>query len=335
MAELLALNNHGEITSVSQPIAVLPITSIVVPVYRSPESLTELYERIATVFETLGKGFELLLVNDGCPKGSWSSIEGLANRDSRVVGINLSRNFSQHRAILAGLDHARGESIIVMDCDLQDPPEVIPLLFERYEKGYDKVIALRVNRKDSFIKKLGSKIFTRIFNYMTDTSLRENEINFSLISRRVLDAVCRLRDQNVFYLLSLHWVGFKLGYVQIEHAERKSGKSSYTLSALFNLAFSSILAHSNRPLKLMIVLGFILASLAFLYASWLTINYLLFGVPVEGWTSIMVTIFFFFGVLFANIGVVGLYVGRCFDETKNRPLYLVKDRLNTDRIFDP
>lgn len=304
------------------------VTSVVVPVYGSPESLVELHSRIVAVFQTLGKEFELILVNDACPHDSWAVIQTLAATDKRVVGINLSRNFSQQRAILAGLDHAIGETIIIMDCDLQDPPEAIVQLFARYEEGYDSVIALRENRKDSLVKRFGSRAFTRVFNYMTDSKLSEHEINFSLMSRKVLLSLRRLRDQNAFYLLNLHWVGFRIGYIHVEHAQRKHGKSSYSLKALIKLAGASILAHSNKPLKLMISLGFLLALLAVSYTGWLVVRFLYFDIPVAGWTSIMVSLYFLFGVLFANMGVIGLYIGRCFDETKNRPLYFVKDRIN-------
>ena len=324
MAELSAVNAPSDLPDIPLP----ALTSIVVPVYGSPESLGELHTRIAAVFEKMGRAFELVLVNDSCPRDSWSAIQGLAASDLRVVGINLSRNFSQHRAILAGLDHARGDNVIVMDCDLQDPPEAIEQLFARQSQGFDTVIALRENRKDSFFKKLGSQLFTRVFNYMTDSDLGEHEINFSLISHRVLLSLRRLRDQNAFYLLNLHWVGFHIGYVHVEHAERKYGDSSYSLKVLLRLAGSSILAHSNKPLKLMISFGFVLALMAVLYTAWLMIRYFFFDIPAAGWTSIMASLYFLFGVLFANMGIVGLYIGRCFEETKQRPLYLVKETLN-------
>jgi glycosyltransferase involved in cell wall biosynthesis len=305
-----------------------PVTSVVVPVYANPESLAELHERVAAVFGRLGRTFELILVNDGCPSGSWPVIEQLAAGDPRIVGINLSRNFGQQRAILAGLDHARGDTVVVIDCDLQDPPEGIEQLFQRYEQGYDSVIALRENRKDSYFKKVGSRLFTRVFNYMTDSDLGEDEINFSLFSRRVLLSLRALRDQNVFHLLNLHWVGFRVGYIKIEHARRKHGRSSYSFKALMKLAGSSILAHSNKPLKLMIAVGFTVALLAALFTSGLLIRYFFFDIPAAGWTSVMVSLYFLFGVLFANLGVIGLYIGGCFDETKRRPLYLVMQTIN-------
>jgi len=303
-------------------------TSVVVPVFGSPESLEELHNRISAVFAKMGRDFELLLVNDACPKGSWGVIERLAEKDSRVVGINLSRNFSQHRAILAGLDNARGSDVVVMDCDLQDQPEAIELLYQKYNEGFDAVIALRENRKDGYFKKLGSKLFTRFFNVMTDCNLGEHEINFSLISRKVLLSLRKLRDQNAFYLLNLHWVGFNTAYVSVQHSERRHGASSYSLHALIRLALSSIIAHSNRPLKLMVSLGFFLALVAFLYGVWLIGGYFFFDIPLAGWTSIMVSLYFLFGILFANLGIVGLYIGRCFEEIKERPLYLVKSTLN-------
>ena len=215
-----------------------------------------------------------------------------------------------------------------MDCDLQDRPEAIPQLFACYVEGRDIVIALRENRKDSFFKQLGSRLFTRVFNYLTDSGLDEQEINFSLFSRRVLFGLQRLREQNAYFLLNLHWVGFDIAHVPVEHAQRKHGKSSYSLPTLLRLAGSSILAHSNKPLKLMISLGFLLAAAAVAYTAWLVFHYFFLDLPIAGWTSIMVSLYFLFGVLFANMGIVGLYIGRCFDETKRRPLYLVKETVN-------
>lgn len=323
MADALVASSRPDAAS-----GVGDLTSVVVPVYGSPESLGELHSRVAAVFEQMGRPFELLLVNDACPRNSWAVVQSIAAIDPRVVGINLSRNFSQHRAILAGLDHARGEHVIVMDCDLQDRPEAIPQLFACYDGGRDIVIALRENRKDTFFKQLGSRLFTRVFNYLTDSGLGEQEINFSLFSRRVLLGLRRLREQNAFFLLNLHWVGFDIAHVPVEHTERKYGKSAYSLSALLRLAGASILAHSNKPLKLMISFGFMLAAVAGVYIAWLVFRYFFLDLPLSGWTSIMVSLYFLFGVLFANMGIVGLYIGRCFDETKQRPLYLVKETLN-------
>jgi polyisoprenyl-phosphate glycosyltransferase len=304
--------------------------SVVTPVYKAPDCLPELYRRLVTVLERIGEPFEILLVNDASPDNSWQLIEGLAQRDPRVRGINLSRNFGQHYAIAAGLDHARGRWVVVMDCDLQHVPEDIPRLYAKAREGYDIVFVRRVTRRDTFLKKLSSRAFTTLYNTLTDFRIDPRISTYSIISRRVADAVRRLSEGNRNYALLLHWVGFDMAYIDGEHAERFAGRSAYSFAKLFAFAIDSITGQSNRPMRLSIQFGFYLSAAAQLYAVWLAIRYFFWGVHVEGWTSVMVAIFFLSGLAFANIGVLGLYLGKVFDESRRRPLYVVKDVLNFD-----
>jgi polyisoprenyl-phosphate glycosyltransferase len=302
--------------------------SVVTPVYKAPECLEELYRRLVAVLERLGEPFEIVMVNDASPDQSWQLIQGIARRDPRVRGINLSRNFGQHNAITAGLDHCRGRYVVVMDCDLQHVPEDISRLYAKALEGHDIVFVRRVTRRDTFLKKLSSRAFMALYNTLTDFKIDPRISTFSIVSRRVADAVRGLSEGNRNYALLLHWVGFDIAYIDGEHAERFAGKSSYSLGKLFAFAIDSITGQSNRPMRLSIQFGFCLSIAALLYAVWLAARYFVYGVRVEGWTSVMVAIFVLSGLMFANIGMVGLYLGKVFDETRRRPLYVVKDRLN-------
>lgn len=302
--------------------------SVISPVYGCKACLLELYERLVSSLSSLTSSFEIILVNDACPQNSWEAILALCEKDSRVKGINFSRNFGQHYAISAGLDHAKGEWVVVMDCDLQDQPEEIAKFYAKAQEGYDIVFGQRAQRKDSFLKQLGSYAFNRVLEYFTDVKHDNTIANFGLYHRKVIDTINRYREQSRDFLLFAKMVGFKQAVIEIEHAPRAEGKSSYTLSKLFKLAIDSIVSHSNKPLRLSIQLGFGIATVSLLYALWLIIRYFFYGTVTEGWTSLMVSMFFMFGILFAIIGIVGLYIGKIFDETKHRPLYIIRETIN-------
>ena len=290
--------------------------SVVTPVYKAADCLEELYRRLVAVLERTGEPFEIVMVNDASPDDSWQLIEGLARRDGRVRGVNLSRNFGQHRAITAGLDHCRGRFVVVMDCDLQHVPEDISRLYAKALDGHDIVLVRRTRRHDSLWKKASSRAFMAVYNYLSDIKVDPDISTYSIISRRVVDALRLLREGNRTYPLLLHWIGFDRAYIDGEHAKRFAGKSAYSLTKSINLAIESISSQSNRPLRLSIQFGFLLSLASLLFAFWLVIRYFLFNVAVEGWTSTMVSLFFLSGLLFANIGVLGLYLGKVFDETQ-------------------
>lgn len=299
--------------------------SIVTPVYGCCKSLNSLSNRLTKVLATITDDFEIIMVNDASPDDAWESIKSLSKKDPRIKGINLSRNFGQHKAITAGLDYAQGDWVVVMDCDLQDQPEEIIKLYNKAQEGYDIVFGRRAKRKDGFFKKLGSKLFYKIYDYFTESKIDNSIANFSIISKRALYSLNQLREQNRMYPLFVNWIGFKRADIDIEHALREDGKSSYTLSKLINLAIDSIVSQSNKPLRLSIKIGFIISFASLIYACWLMVRYFIFSVPVEGWTSVMVSIYFIGGLLFANMGIFGLYMGKVFDETKNRPIYIVEE----------
>lgn len=299
--------------------------SIVSPVYGCGASLNTLYSRLEKTLSTITNDFEIIMVNDASPDDAWDTIKKLAQTDSRVKGINFSRNFGQHKAITAGLDYAQGEWVVVMDCDLQDQPEEIIKLYNKAQEGYDIVFGKRVQRQDSLFKKISSKLFYMIYDYFTESKIDNSVANFSIISKKVLNSLQAFREQNRMYPLFANWVGFNRIDIEIEHASREEGKSSYTFSKLINLAIDGIVSQSNKPLKLSIKFGFLMSFLSILYACWLIFRYFLYSIPVEGWTSVMVSIYFIGGLLFANMGMLGLYIGKIFDETKNRPIYIVQE----------
>lgn len=299
--------------------------SIITPVYGCCKSINSLYERLNKSLSTITENFEIIMINDSSPDNAWEAIKELAKKDDRVKGINLSRNFGQHKAITAGLDYAKGDWIVVMDCDLQDQPEEIMKLYNKALEGYDIVFGKKTERKDSFLKKLGSKIFFKVYDYFTDSKVDSTVGNFSIISKKVLNTLKVMKEQTKAYPLFVNWVGFKKTEVLINHAQREEGKSSYNMRRLINLAIDNIVSQSNKPLKLSIKFGFILSFFSLLYGSWLILRYFMFSIPVEGWTSVMVSIYFIGGLLFANMGILGLYIGKIFDETKNRPVYIVQE----------
>ena len=301
------------------------LISVVTPIYGCCENLNSLYERLRDTLSTITEDYEILMVNDASPDNAWEVIKELSQKDNRVKGVNLSRNFGQHKAISAGLEYARGEWTVVMDCDLQDQPEDIIKLYGKAIEGYDIVFGRRFERKDSIYKKFSSKMFYIVNDYLTENKLDSTVANYSIISRRALDSVLRLKEQNRVYSLFANWVGYKKIEIDIEHAKRPEGKSSYTLYKMINLAIDSIVSQSNKPLRLAIKFGFILSLLSFLYGAWLIIRYYAFSIAAEGWTSVMVSIYFIGGLMFANMGMLGLYIGKIFDETKDRPIYLVQE----------
>ena len=301
--------------------------SIVAPAYKCSECIEELYKRLVLSLEKITDSFEIIFVNDGSPDNDWEKIKEIASSDNRVKGINLSRNFGQHYAITAGLDYVSGNWIVVMDCDLQDQPEEVEKLYNKANEGFDIVLARRAERKDSVFRKLLSKVFIKVYIYFTEVDIDNSVANFGMYSRRVISSCKKLREQNRNFPLAIKWLGFSIVYVNVEHSKRFAGKSSYSFYKMLNLAIDAIISQSNKPLRLSIKLGFIMSLSSFIYGSFLIIRYFVNDIDVQGWTSMMVSLFFIAGLLLANMGLLGLYIGKIFDETKNRPLYIIKEIL--------
>lgn len=301
-----------------------PHLSVVVPVYGCAECLPELHRRLAASVAEISEDYEIVLVNDDSPDDSWEQMQKLSLEDRRVKGISLSRNFGQHYAIAAGLDYATGDWVVVMDCDLQDQPEEIPNLYRKAQEDFDMVVGVRSNRQDSFLKKLMSRLFFRVFAYLTGSPINDRVGNFGIYSQKVVRSIRRFKEQNRSFGLFAVWVGFRRAELEVEHAKRTSGRTSYSLGALVRLAMDSIIAHSDKLLRLAVRLGLFRSTCSLLYSLWLVVMYFARDRLVPGWTSTMVSIYFTAGLVIGVVGVVGLYVGKIFDEVKGRPLYVIR-----------
>lgn len=302
-----------------------PALSFVVPVYGSPHSLEPLRDRISAACSELRASYELILVEDRCPKQSWSVIQRLARDDLTIVGIRLSRNFGQHPAINAGLAAARGQWIVVMDCDLQDAPEDVPKLLKKTEEGYDVVLARRAARQDPWHRQIASRLFYSLLSFLTETQQSKEIGNFGIYHRKVIDAILLWNEDSKYFPAVVQWIGFSRAEVPVARSERYGGASSYTLVKLFSLATRVIVGFSDRPLKLVMLSGFGVAATSFAAAVGLVVLHLLGAFTVEGWTSLMLSLWFLAGCMAIALGLCGLYIGRILVEAKGRPTFIIDE----------
>lgn len=302
-----------------------PLISVVSPVYRAEKTLDELVNRIEASVRKITDSFEIVLVDDRSPDGSWIKMKELASQKSFVRAIRLSRNFGQHYAITAGLDHANGKWIVVMDCDLQDRPEEIPALYHRAQQGYDAVLARRYERKDGLLKRLLSKVFYRTLGYLTGSHQDETVANFGIYHEKVIKQVKNLRESIRYFPTMVRWVGYYTTTLNVEHAERTEGKSSYGFKKLLHLAMDIILAYSDRPIRLVIKFGLLIALFSFIFILITLYNWWHGNIEVLGYASMIISIWFLSGCLLITLGVVGLYVGKTFEGVKNRPIYIIDE----------
>ncbi|MBS1662988.1 MAG: glycosyltransferase family 2 protein [Bacteroidetes bacterium] len=306
----------------------MPYLSIVSPVYKTGEILLALVGQLEEVLTPINKDYEIILVDDGSPDSSWSQVLRLCERDSRIKGVLLSRNFGQHAALTAGLEMAKGEWIVVMDSDLQDLPREISRLHAKALEGYEVVVARRSDRKDSFFRRGVSRIFNSLITRWTGMKADHTVANFGIYSSRVIKEVLRFKESVQLFPVIVNWTGFRRGWVDVEHGERASGKSEYNLKKLMMLALNSILAYSDKPLRYVVKLGLVISLLSFVLAIVTLIRYLRGDIIVAGYTSLILSIWFLSGLILLTLGLVGLYIGRTFEEVKKRPRFIV------DRVVD-
>ena len=307
--------------------------SVVIPVYGCRAALTELYRRLVESVSKITNEFEIILVNDNCPQNSWEVIEELCANDKRVKGIELSRNFGQMRAILAGLDYAVGEWIVVMDCDLQDRPEEIVRLYEKAMEGYDVVFARRKERRDNPIKVFLANQFYKVYRFATEGNYDGAVCNFSIVKKNVIANYCRMREQHRGYVMYIRWLGFRQTIIDVEHDARYEGKASYSLKKRIDMAIELLTSQSDKILKLFVSFGFVMSISAFLAIIGLIIYHYTAQVAV-GWTSLIATNVLIGGIIIVVIGIVGIYVGNIFMQTKDRPLYVIRQMLNEDEKLE-
>ncbi len=283
-----------------------------------------LYEALVPVLESISPEFEIVFVEDHSPQGDWSVISGIAEKDPRVRGVKLTRNFGQHNAIAAGLNEAEGDWVVVMDCDLQDRPETIPELYAKAQEGNDCVFVSRQGRTDKATKIAASRLFGFVSGQIAKTKNDSSIGTFSIISRRVVKELRQMRDTQRNYVVQVFWLGFPTAIVPSAHGTRHSGKTSYSFGKQIRHAIATILSQSTRPLYASAIFGFLMALGAASTAIYLVIRKLTVGYGVEGWTSVIVSLWFLFGVLFLNLGILGLYLGSVFNEVKNRPPFVIE-----------
>lgn len=302
-----------------------PEVSVVIPVYGCVECLEALYQRLHGVLDVNVRDWEIILVDDQSPDGAWERLEALVARDERVRALQLSRNFGQHAAITAGLADARGRWAIVMDCDLQDPPEVIPRLLAAAREGYDVVLTKRDRRRQGWYRRVSARLYFRARNALMGTKVDPEFSTLSLISRKVVDGFLSMRDRDRQYMLILHWLGFRRTVVPLAHAERYEGKSSYTLSKLVRVAIDGMFFQTTVLLRWVVYLGFAVAMAGVLLAAAFVALYFI-GQPLPGFTSLAVLVLLVGGFIIVSTGITGLYVGKIFEQVKGRPLYVVGRR---------
>ena len=301
--------------------------SIVSPVYRAEKILPILVSEINLVMERIGEDYEIILVDDRSPDNSWEVMKVLSSQNSKIKSIRLSRNFGQHSAIFAGLTKTKGDWVVVMDCDMQDQPKEIAKLYKKALEGYDIVLGQRENRKDKFLKKLSSKLFYKVFNYLSGGQFNNEIGNFGIYKKKVIDSILNISDYIKFFPLFINWVGFKSVSIPIEHGEREEGKSSYSISRLLKLAFNAIISFSDKPLRLFINFGLGISILSFvlgIYYLYLSITH---KITQPGFSSLILSIWFLSGIIISCIGIVGVYLGKTFDQAKGRPTFIIDEEV--------
>lgn len=296
--------------------------SVVVPVYGCRDCLDQLHQRLAKALKPITSSYELIFVDDRSSDGAWPVLEGLAQSDPHVKAIRLSRNFGQHAAITAGLAASEGDWTVVMDCDLQDPPESIPGLYARAKEGFDLVLARRKVRSTSQLRLLLSRAYFKLLNTFMGTNIDGGFGTFSILNRKVVDAFLSLGERDRHYLFVLHWLGFEQGSIDIEQGTRAAGKSTYTMRQLVRHAVSGVFFQTTTLLLYIVYLGFFVAAAGVLLAAYL-VYLALVAHPQPGWVSVMVLVLVIGGFIITSTGVTGLYIGRVFQQVKGRPLFVV------------
>lgn len=303
--------------------------SVVIPVYGCKAAVRELYERLTATLSDITAEYEIIFVNDACPQGSWSVIDEITSLDKKVVGIDLSRNFGQSKAITAGLDHASGDYIAVMDCDLQDRPEELKKLYLKAKEGYDVVFGMRKERKDTGFKKFVSKVYYKIYEKLSGFKYDPEIGNFSVCTKAVIKSFCDMREYHREYSTYICWMGYKQAFIDIETDPRKEGKSSYTFMKKLRLAEDILTSQSDSLLRVSAYVGFGLTLIAFLHIVFLVIQYFVADID-PGWTSVIAIVLLVGGLIISSNGIAGIYIGKIFMQSKNRPLYIVREIKNKD-----
>jgi glycosyltransferase involved in cell wall biosynthesis len=304
----------------------MPDFSIVIPLYNEEENIGELYTKLTQVMEKLGT-YEIILVDDGSKDNTWELIKNLHEKDKRVKGMSFSRNFGHHIAITAGIDYAKGIAVVLMDGDLQDPPEEIPKLYKKFKEGYELVYGIRKEKKDSYSKRITSFLFWWLINNLSDMNIPRNQTLLRIFDRKMIEALKSMRERARFIHGMIAWTGFKTTTEEVEHFPRKRGKTKYNFIKLFRLAFNAITSFSVFPLRVATYIGLLSAGAGLLYGFYFIYKKIFFGIPVLGYASIIVAVLFIGGIQLLILGIMGEYLGRVYQEVQARPIYVIKEHL--------
>jgi len=303
-----------------------PIYSVVVPCYNEQEVITETYNRLSGVMVKMGEAYELIFINDGSKDNTASIIAEICKKDSSVRLINFARNFGHMPAISAGMEHARGKAIFVIDADLQDPPELFPEMAEKWKEGYHVAYGKRIKRKgESIFKRLTAKIFYRLLRRMTTVDLPSDTGEFRLIDRKVCDAVNKMPEKNRYIRGLVSWVGFNQIAVPYIREQRFAGVTKYPLRKMISFAMDAITSFSYKPLKLATMIGFIISFLSFMYILLVLYQHFFTDLTIAGWASTIAAILFTQSIVLMILGLMGEYIGRIYSEIQNRPNYIIQE----------
>lgn len=302
--------------------------SIVIPVYNEHTIISELIKQVKYSTQKISLDYEIILVDDGSDDSTWEEILGVSILEPAVRGLKFSRNFGHHYAITAGIAHSTGDYVVVMDGDLQDNPAAIPELYSKIVEDYDIVFVNRINRSENYLYLFAQRVFYIALRILSGISFDYRQANFSIINRKVAEAFLKLPENSRFYVSTIKWLGFRSTSIDFMHGKRFSGEPSYSLRKRLRLASDIIFAFSNRPLKFAIYLGTSISIISFLMFLYLLIQSQYNGFSVLGWASLMCSIFFTSGLILNILGILGLYIGGIFNEVKNRPLYVVSEKIN-------
>jgi len=298
--------------------------SVVVPAFNEEMNILPLYNRLHETLIKIDEAYEIIFIDDGSIDGTCDAVMKLRESDKRVKLISFARNFGHEMANTAGFRKATGDAVVIIDADLQDPPEVILALYEKYKEGFDVVYAQRKTRKrESVLKKATSKLFYRLLKSLSDTEIPLDTGDFRLLSRRAVDALNTLDEKNRFFRGLTHWIGFNVTQVYFDRDERYAGETKYSYVKLMKLALDAIISFSYKPLKLFSLIGFISAIVGFIMMAYWMIKKIIFGNPTDGWTSTVTIVLFFFGLLMVQLSLIGEYIARIYEEVRQRPLYLI------------
>ena len=300
--------------------------SIIIPVYNEEKNLPVIYDRLLKVVAGLGVSYEIIFVNDGSLDNSIELIKGLSKENSNVKYIDFSRNFRHQIAVTAGLDICKGEATVIIDADLQDPPELILNLYQKLQEGFNVVYARRRIRKgESFLKKLTAKVFYRLMDRITTIRIPLDTGDFRIIDRKIINTLKKMPEQQKYLRGQIAWAGFKQTFVEYDRDERLQGKTGYTYSKMLRFAFDGITSFSNFPLKFASFLGFTFSGISFILILFALYEKIILHNTVRGWTSLILVVLFLGGIQLLSIGIIGEYIGRISTNIRNRPLYVVNE----------